>query len=76
MTKEQIDAVLERVQTWPTARQEDAARILLAMEAQAAEPYELSAEERADIETALEEARRGDFATEDEVEAVFAPHRV
>ena len=49
MTKDQIDAVLDRVHAWPKPRQEDAVRILLAMEAQAATPYILSAEERSDL---------------------------
>jgi hypothetical protein len=74
MTKDQISAVLERVHSWPEARQEDAARILLAMEAQSAEPYVLSEEERADLEAALQEAERGEFATDAEVEAVFTRH--
>ena len=75
MTKDQIDAVLARVHSWPKLRQEDAARILLAMEAQTVEPYALSEEERADLEAALEEVKRGELATDAEVEAVFAPHR-
>lgn len=75
MTKDQIDAVLDRVHLWPQARQEDAVRILLAMEAQAAAPYALNAEERADLEAALDEAARGELATQAEVEAVFARHR-
>ncbi len=32
MTKDEIQAVLERVRSWPQERQEDAARVLLAME--------------------------------------------
>ena len=75
MTKSQIEAVLERVRHWPPQRQEDAARILLAMEAQDASPYRLSPEERADLDAALEEAARGEFATDEEVEAVFARYR-
>ena len=34
MTRDQIEAVLERVRTWPLARQEDAARTILMMEEQ------------------------------------------
>jgi predicted transcriptional regulator len=75
MTKDQIAAVLDRVRSWPAARQEDAARVLLAMEAEDASPYLLDAEERAEIEAALGEAARGEFATEAEVEAVFARYR-
>ena len=75
MTQDQINAVLERVQSWPKSRQEDAARLLLAMEQQDFETYALSPEERADLEAALQEAEQGAFATEVEVEALFAPHR-
>ncbi len=37
-------------------------------------PYKLSAEERADLEEALAEARRGEFASDAEVRAMFARH--
>ena len=61
MTKEQIRAVLDRVLTWPAERQEDAARMLLAMEEEAQSGiYELDEEEAADIDAAEEEIRRGD----------------
>lgn len=75
MTKDQIDAVFDRVHSWPESRQEDAARILLAMEAEGTTTYVLSNAERVDLEAALEEVARGDLASEAEVEAVFAHHR-
>ena len=75
MSKDQIDAVLDRVHSWPQARQEDAVRVLLAMEAEGTAPYALSEEERTDLEAALAEASRQAFATDAEVQAVFAPHR-
>ena len=75
MTKTEIDAILDRVRMWPRPRQEDAARILLAMEAQESSVYRLSDEERADIETSLEEIARDEFATEEEVTAVFDRYR-
>jgi predicted transcriptional regulator len=71
MTREQVDSILERVRTWPQARQEDAALLLLAMEAQDTEPYRLSEEERAEIDEALEEVARGEVASDEEVAAVF-----
>jgi hypothetical protein len=64
MTKEQIDDVLERVRTWPPGRQEDAARLLLEMEAAGTEPYVLSQAEEADIEESLAEMTRGDVASD------------
>jgi hypothetical protein len=75
MTKAQIEAVLERVSSWPPERQEDAACVLLAMETEAASVYRLSAEERAGINRGLRDAAEGKFATDEEVEAVFAKHR-
>lgn len=72
MTRDQVNAVLERVRSWPPERQEDAAQVLLAMEAQSVEPYELSPEERAEIAEALAEVAQGEFATEAEVATVFS----
>ena len=71
MTKEQIDAVLARVRTWPIERQKDAARMLMTMEEIGLEPYILSDEEQADLEEALAEVERGEVASEEEVAALF-----
>ena len=49
MTQEQITAVLDRVKTWPTSRQEDAARVLLEMEAQDKSAYQLTDEQLAEV---------------------------
>lgn len=51
MSKEQVKAILDRVLTWPEERQQDAVSILLQMEAQDANPYQLSDEQ-------VEEVRR------------------
>jgi predicted transcriptional regulator len=75
MTKDQIDAVLDRVRTWPPERQEDAVRVLLRMEEAGTEVYELSPEELADIEEGMAEVRRGEFATDEEVVALFNRYR-
>jgi hypothetical protein len=49
MKKNELTALLERVRTWPAARQEDAARLLLEMEAQDASPYRLTDEQLAEV---------------------------
>ena len=49
MKQDQITAVLERVRSWPAERQEDAARLLLEMEAQDASPYRLTDEQLAEV---------------------------
>ena len=71
MTKTEIDAVLERVRTWPPERQEDAVRVLLEIEAEGIGFYELSEEELADIEEGLKEIERGEVATDEQVAAMF-----
>jgi hypothetical protein len=75
MTRDDIEAVLERVRTWPPARQEDAARVLLEMEAQGTTVYQLSNDERTAIEQSREQTRRGEFATDEEVAALFERYR-
>jgi predicted transcriptional regulator len=46
-------------------------RVLLAIEQQDEEPYVLSDEERADAEAGLAEMDAGQFASDEEVAAVF-----
>lgn len=75
MTKKEIEAVLDRVRTWPLERQEDAARTLIRMEADSAGIYRLSDEERVAVEKSRESARRGEFASDEEVTALFDRYR-
>jgi hypothetical protein len=74
MTKDQIETVLDRVYSWPKSRQEDAVRILVAMEEQDTTTYVLSDEERADLHAALDEVSRRDIALESEALAILARH--
>ena len=74
MTREQIEAIFERVRTWPDDRLEDVATVLLAME-EANEDDELTEEDWADLEEGLAEADRGEFVSEAEMEAFFAKYR-
>ena len=49
MTREQVKEVLDRVLTWPPERQEDAAEILMSIEAQDTSGYRLSGEQLAEL---------------------------
>lgn len=49
MSKEQIKAILDRVLTWPEQRQEDAAKMLLMMEAADQSDYRLTDEQAAEV---------------------------
>src|SRR3954451_6994334 len=73
MTKDQVKAVLDRVLTWPPERQEDAAQLLLELEAQEGEFYHPDDDEMAAIEEGLAEARRGEFVSADEIAALLKP---
>jgi hypothetical protein len=49
MTKDQVKEILDRVLTWPPERQEDAAEILMAIEAQDKSGYRLTDEQLAEL---------------------------
>jgi hypothetical protein len=75
MTREQIEAVLDRVRAWPADRQELAVDVLLSIEAQDTDNYELTPEEEADLKEGLAEADRGEFVSEEDMKAFFAKYR-
>jgi predicted transcriptional regulator len=70
MTKAEIEAVLDRVRSWPADKQEVVADFLRMLDSQT-EFYEPSEEEMAAINQGLAEADRGEFATEEEVEELL-----
>jgi hypothetical protein len=74
MTKDQVKAVLDRVLTWPSKRQEDAARVLAEMEAQDTSPHRLTDEQVAEIERRLADPNPR-FLTLEEVRGRFALRR-
>jgi hypothetical protein len=67
----QLKNLIERVDTWPKEAQEEALQLLLALEQEYAEPYELSPEDRAAIDRSLADMREGKFATDEQVAALF-----
>jgi hypothetical protein len=74
MTKQQVKEILDRVLTWPPERQEDAVRVLSAMEEQDASSYRLTNEQVAEVERRLADPNPK-FLTLDEVRAQFARRR-
>lgn len=75
MTDEQVKEILNRVLTWPRERREDAAQLLLALEAREGEFYQPNDDEWAAIEEGLAQARRDEFASADEIAALLSPPR-
>jgi hypothetical protein len=58
----------------PPDVQDDLARMILSIVDRESDVYVLSADEIADLETALGEADRGEFATDEEVAALWTTH--
>ena len=66
--------ILTRVESWPETAQEEAAASLQAIEQELQEPHKLTEADKEAIDRGLEAARKGEFATDREVEAVFAKY--
>lgn len=75
MTEDQVKAVLNRVLTWPRERQEDAAQLLLALEAREGELYHPDEDEWLAIEEGVAQAKRGEWVSTEEIAALFKPQR-
>jgi hypothetical protein len=71
MTKEQINAVLEGVRSWPEEDQEELVEIAREIEARRIGSYRATADEL----RAIDEADRSGVATDKEVEAAFRAFR-
>jgi predicted transcriptional regulator len=71
MTKEKIAAVLDAVHSWPVEDQEELAEVAREIEARRAGIYIMDDDERAAVEEGLEQARRGEFVSDAEMEAFW-----
>jgi predicted transcriptional regulator len=76
MTVKVLKEAMQRVQSWPDEAQEELAELALEIDARLkGEKYQATPDELAGIDRGLNAAREGRFATEAEVEAVFAKRR-
>lgn len=69
-----LEQAVEAVSALPDEVQDDLARILLQLAGVDQPPYELTPEEAVDLDASLAEAAQGEFATDEEVRAVWAKH--
>ena len=67
--------LFERVQSWPEEDQEELAEIAREIEARRSGVYQLSDDERTAVRAGLEAARRGEFASEEEIDQFYQLHR-
>jgi len=76
MTAKALKDAIRRAEEWPEEAQEELAEIALQIDAGLRSgTYRATADELAGIDRGLRAAREGRFATDEEVEAVFAKHR-
>jgi hypothetical protein len=66
--------LLERVQSWPEEDQEELADAAREIESRRSGVYRLSDEERAAVRAGMADALRGDFASEEEMDALYRQH--
>jgi hypothetical protein len=71
---ELLEIAIERARALSPEMQDDLARILLRLAGEEEQIYQLTSEEEADLIAADDEIARGEFATDEEVQAVFARH--
>ena len=69
-----LDQALEAVRKLPRDMQDDIARVVLQLAQEDTAPVALSSEERDAISKSKAAAERGEFATDEQVRAVWAKH--
>ena len=74
MTKEQLEAIFDRIRSWPADKQQEAVEVLEWFDRRD-EVYILSDEERAAVKRGLEDSKNRRFATEERVTGVLGKAR-
>jgi hypothetical protein len=75
MTTTKLASLLERVSGWSEQDQDELAQYALEIEARRGGAYKATPAELRVLDEAVAAVRRGEVASEEEVEAVFAKHR-
>ena len=70
MTK-RLEQAVEKIRELPEADQDDAADLLFVLAARANAPEKLDDATRAAIREGMRQARRGEFATDEQIAAIF-----
>lgn len=66
-----LDEAFEKMKALPEQRQDELARLLIELAAEEAEPFELTDEQMREVQLAMAEVERGEFATDEEVAEVW-----
>lgn len=69
-----LDRAFEAARNLPPAMQDDLARAIMAMTGEGASIVQLTAEEEASFDESFAQAARGEFATDEQIRAIWAKH--
>jgi hypothetical protein len=69
-----LEKAVAAVRGLPPSTQDDIARVMLMLASEDQAPVPLTAEEAASLAESLAQASRGEFATDEQVRAVWAKH--
>lgn len=69
-----LDIAIDQVRALPPERQDEIAQVLLDMAATGEDIYVLTPAEKASLAESIAQAERGEFASDEEVEAIWAKH--
>lgn len=69
-----LEQAFEAARSLPPAMQDEMARIIIAMTGEEMPAMHLTPEEEASFEESLAQAERGEFATDDQMRAIWAKH--
>ena len=72
---ELLNRAIARTRTMPPEMQDEVGRLVLLYAGEAEPAIQLTPDEEIDLREADEEIARGDFATEDEMQAIWAKYR-
>lgn len=70
-----FEQAVEAVRTLSPEMQDELGRVLLQLAGTDQPPYQLSADEEASLSESLAQADRGDFATSEQIDAIWSKHR-
>jgi len=71
-----LEQAVETVRGLPPEMQDDLARMLLRLAGKDQTVFQLSAEEESSFDESLAQADRGEFATDEQVRAIWAKHNL
>ena len=71
-----LEQAVETVRGLPPEMQDDLARMLLRLAGKDQTVFQLSAEEESSFDESLAQADRGEFATDEQVRAIWTKHKL